>query len=75
VDMEPTSITLRLGAALPSGLDEECRSSGRTRSELIRDVLRRELALRRFEELSSQILPLAEAHDFPTDEDAFTVVS
>jgi hypothetical protein len=48
---------------------------GQTRSEFVREVLRRQLALARFEEFRKEFLPYAEARGYFTDEDVFRDVS
>jgi Arc/MetJ-type ribon-helix-helix transcriptional regulator len=48
---------------------------GKTRSELVRDALRRQLALLQFEEARRRLMPYAEAQGFLTDEDVFRDVS
>ena len=50
-------------------LDEVCKQSGRTRSDIVRDSLKRQLSIIRFEQLRRQILPFAEAQGYLTDED------
>ena len=42
-------VTIRLDAELQRELDEVCGQLGRTRSEVVRDALRRQLSLMRFE--------------------------
>jgi metal-responsive CopG/Arc/MetJ family transcriptional regulator len=56
-------------------LDQFCRRSKRTRSEVVRDVLRRQLSLMMFEQLRHQAMPFASAHGFLADEDVFKAVS
>ena len=56
-------------------LDQACARSGRTRSDVARDALRRQLALLRFERLRKRVLPLAESQGYLTDEDVFRDVS
>ena len=41
-------------------LDGLCKRSGQSRSEIVRGALRRELSLRRFEEIRRRVLPFAE---------------
>ncbi len=41
----------------------------------MRDALRRQLAIRRFEQLREQMIPVAEARGYLTDEDVFRDVS
>jgi predicted transcriptional regulator len=73
--MKTSTITIRLDDALGRELDQACARTGRTRSEIARDALRRQLALLRFERLRKRTLPLAEARGYLTDEDVFRDVS
>ena len=73
--MKTASVTIRLDAELQSELDELCRELGRSRSELVREAVRRQIALLRFERSRRAVLPLAEAQGILTDEDVFRVVS
>ena len=73
--MKTSTITIRLDAALGKELDQACARTGRTRSELAREALRRQLTLLRFERLRKRTLPLAEAQGYLTDEDVFRDVS
>ena len=70
-----TAITIRLDPELEKLLDRLCRSTGRTRSDLVREALRRQLSLLRFEQLRRQVLPFAEARGYLTDEDVVRNVS
>jgi hypothetical protein len=49
--------------------------TGRTRSDVVREALRRQLSLLRFEQLRRQVLPFAEARGYLTDEDVARDVS
>lgn len=69
------SITIRLDRELEQELDRACVETGRTRSDLARDALRRQLSLGRFERARRKILPFAEARGYLTDEDIFRAVS
>ena len=73
--MKTTSVTIRLDAKLQKELSRLSRQLGRSRSEFIRDALRRQLALVRFEQARRGLLPLAEAKGILTDEDVFAIVS
>ena len=53
-------------------LDEVCRRSGRARSEVVPELLRRHLARHRFEQLRCRVMLFAEARGYLTDEDIFT---
>jgi predicted transcriptional regulator len=69
------ALTVRLEPELERLLDRLCRETGRTRSDLVRDALRRQLQLLRFESLRRRTLPFAEARGYLTDEDIAKVVS
>ena len=69
------TLTIRLDPRLERELDRVCRRLGRKRSEVVREALRRELALLRFEESRKRLMPYAEARGFVTDEDVFRDVS
>ena len=68
-------VTLRLDKDLERMLDQVCRRSGRNRSAVIRDALRRQLSILMFERLRQQVMPFAEARGYLTDEDIFKEVS
>ena len=68
-------ITIRLDKGLERTLSEVCRRSGRTRSDVVREALKRQLTLARFEQLRKKVLPFAEARGLLTDEDVFKSVS
>jgi predicted transcriptional regulator len=73
--MKNSTVTIRLDARLQKDLDRLCRQLGRSRSEIVRDALRRQIALLRFERSRRALLPLAEAQGILTDDDVFRVVS
>ena len=65
------TLTIRLDAELEKALESLARSQHRTKSELVRDMLRQRVAVERFRELRRRALPLAEAAGYLTDEDVF----
>lgn len=73
--MKTAAITIRIDEDLERELDRACKRTGRTRSDLARDALRRQLTVLRFDRLRNQVLPLAEARGYLTDEDVFRDVS
>jgi predicted transcriptional regulator len=73
--MKRETITVRLDEDLKPALDEICARSGRTRSDVVREALRRHLAQLRFERLRRRVMPFAEARGYLTDEDVFKDVS
>lgn len=70
-----STITVRLDPDLEQLLEEVARRSGRSRSEIIRDALRRQLSILTFERLRERVMPFAEARGYLTDEDVFREVS
>ena len=70
-----TTLTIRLDKDLQRLLDRLCKRTGQNRSDIVRDALRRELSLRRFEDLRRRALPFAEARGYLTDEDVVRDVS
>jgi predicted transcriptional regulator len=56
-------------------LDRMARQTGRTRSQIVREALQRQLNLIRFEHLRRKSLPFAEARGYLTDEDIARDVS
>lgn len=70
-----STLTIRLDRDLERLLDRLCKRSGQSRSEIVRDALRRELSLRRFEDLRRRILPFAEARGYLADQDVMRDIS
>jgi len=68
-------LTIRLDKDLERRLAQLARRTGRTRSDLARDALRRQLSLLQFEHLRRKAMPFAEARGYLTDEDVFRDVS
>jgi predicted transcriptional regulator len=73
--MKQGAVTVRLDNDLEPLLDEVCRRSGRTRSAVVREALRRHLTQLRFQQLRRRVMPFAEARGYLTDEDVFDRVS
>lgn len=69
------TVAVSLPADLTEELDSAAREEGSSRSELVRDALRRYLAVRRFRAARSATLPFAEAAGFISDEDVFQAIS
>jgi predicted transcriptional regulator len=73
--MKSSVLTIRLDDDLESLLTKASRQSGKNRSEIARDALRRQLRITQFESLRKRIMPFAEARGFLTDDDVFSQVS
>ena len=73
--MKTSALTIRLDPELEEQLDRLAKRSGQSRSEIVREALRRQLAVAQFEELRKRVMPFAEAAGYLTDEDVFRDVS
>lgn len=73
--MKSETITVRLDPDLRGALAAAAERLSRPRSEIVRDALRRQLALLQFERLRAELVPLAEARGIATDEDVFAAIS
>jgi predicted transcriptional regulator len=73
--MKSFALTIRLDRALERQLAQLAKRSGRSRSDIARDALRRQLAILQFEDARRQVMPFAEARGYLTDEDVFRDVS
>jgi len=73
--MKTATLTIRLDKELEELLSKASRRTGKNRSEIAREALRRQIRLETFEELRKRIMPFAEARGYLTDEDIFREVS
>ena len=73
--MKTAILTIRLDADMEKLLDKACQRTRKTRSDVAREALRRQLRLGQFESLRRRIMPFAEARGLLTDEDIFAEVS
>ena len=69
------TITIRVDTETERMLKRVVKLSGRTRSEITREALRRQLSLDLFEQLRRRVAPFAEARGLLTDEDVFKALS
>ena len=70
-----TTITIHLDKDLDRELTKLAKRTGRSKSNLAREALRKQLATQRFRELRRRAMPYAEAAGYLTDEDVFRDVS
>jgi len=56
-------------------LTKASQRSGKNRSVIAREALRRQLRLEQFEKIRKRVMPFAEARGYLTDEDVFSQVS
>lgn len=69
------TLTIRLPAQLRRELEKLSKERRRAAGDIVRESLRRYLAVERFRELREKALPFAEAQGFLTDEDVFKSIS
>ena len=70
--MKTATLTIRLDKELDELLSKASRRTGRNRSEIAREALRRQIRLETFEAVRKRIMPFAEARGYLTDEDIFS---
>lgn len=73
--MKTSTLSVRLDAKVQRELDRLSRQLGRSRSDIVRDAVQRQIARLRFERSRRALLPLAEAQGILTDEDVIRIVS
>ena len=70
-----TTLTIRLPAMLKTDLDQISRDENKPVSEIVRESLRRYIAVEKFRSVRKKILPFAEAQGLLTDDDIFKTLS
>jgi predicted transcriptional regulator len=73
--MKTSTLSIRLDKDLEKMLSKASKQTGRSRSEVAREALRRQLRLTQFETIRRRMMPFAEARGILTDEDVFSQVS
>ncbi len=69
--MKTETLTVRLPSRMKSKLNAFSRRENKAASDIVRESLRRYLALQGFRSSRSKILPFAEEQGLLTDEDVF----
>ena len=69
------TVTIRLPDELRADLQRISREQNKPVSEVVRESIRRYVAVERFRALRRKVLPFAEAQGFLTDEDVFKAIS
>ena len=65
------TITIRIPEDMQKELKAICESENKSVSELVRDSLKRYIAIHRFRQLRNTVLPFTEAQGIATDKDVF----
>ena len=69
------TLTIRLPDDLRSDLQQISKKQHKPVSDVVRESLRRYVAIEKFRALRKKVLPFAEAQGFMTDEDVFKAIS
>ncbi len=69
------TLTIRIPDDLRKGLQELSRNENKPVSDIVRESLKRYLAIYRFRRLRNMVLPFAEAQGILSDEDIFSLIS
>lgn len=69
------NMSIRIPETEQKELKRFCRRRGKSASEIVRDSLRRYMAVEEFRELRAKTLPYAQAQGYLTDEDVFRALS
>jgi predicted transcriptional regulator len=69
------TLTVRIDDETERRLAQVEKRTGKRRSDIVRDALKRQLALEAFEQVRREVLPFAEARGYLTDDDVFRDVS
>jgi predicted transcriptional regulator len=66
-----TTPTIRIDPKLEKALERIASATGRTKSEIAREALKRHVAVAHFRELRRKTLPFAEAQGLVSEDDVF----
>jgi len=70
-----STVSIRIPDPLRRELEKLARQENRPLSDIVRDSLRRYVAVERSQKLRKKTLPFAEAQGYLTDEDVFRAIS
>lgn len=73
--MKSSTLSIRLDPELDALLSRLSEQQGKSKSEVAREALRRQLRLAQFDRLRGRVMPFAESRGYLTDEDVFREVS
>ncbi|MDP1653804.1 MAG: ribbon-helix-helix protein, CopG family [Rhodocyclaceae bacterium] len=69
------TLSIRIDDALERELTLAAKAAHRPKGDIVREALRRQLALARYQAVRDEVTALAEQQGFITDEDVFKAVS
>ena len=68
------TVTIRLDDSLAEMLDHVCEGTGRSKSDIMRDALKRRLSIELLDMAREKLVPLAQRQGIYTDEDVFEML-
>ncbi|MBY0575248.1 MAG: ribbon-helix-helix protein, CopG family [Gallionellaceae bacterium] len=69
------TLSIRIDDELERELTQAALAAHRPKGDIVREALRRQLALGRFRSVRGEVMPFAEQNGFLTDEDVFKAIS
>lgn len=69
------TLTVRITEGMEQQLNVLAEKRGISRSDVVRDILQRQLAVEAFREIRRELMPYAAAAGYLTDEDVFRDIS
>jgi predicted transcriptional regulator len=69
------TVTIRIPDDIKEGLQKLSREENKPISDIVRESLKRYLAIYRFRKLRNTVLPFAEAQGILSDDDVFNMIS
>ena len=70
-----TIVSVSLPEDINRGLSSLVKRSGKSRSQVVQEALRRQIAIERFRDLRERLVPKGAQAGFHTDDDVFDAVS
>ena len=70
-----TTLTVSLPEEIHLGLSSLVKRSGKSRSQVVQEALRRQIAMERFRNLREKLVPKGRRAGFHTDADVFNAIS
>jgi predicted transcriptional regulator len=73
--MKSSTLSIRLDPEMDALLSQLSAQEGKSKSEVAREALSRQLRITQFEQLRKRVMPFAESRGFLTDDDVYRDVS
>jgi metal-responsive CopG/Arc/MetJ family transcriptional regulator len=70
-----STLTVSLPEEIARDLERLVKRTGKSRSQVVQDALRRQISIERFRGLRERLVPKARKAGFHTDEDVFEAIS